>query len=258
MARIEEIRQFMQQLAPAELAADWDNVGVLVDCSVDITSILVSLDITEEVVVEAEMQGCQLIVSHHPVIFKPLSRIGRRDVPFRMIKKNISALCAHTNLDAAQGGVNDILCKLFEISGAEPFGEEGIGRIGRVAPTDVRHLADRCKDTLDAGGVKLVDTGKPITRLAVVGGSGGSMVKEAAAAGVKLLVAEAVNASRNAHFTAVQAERLDVQPFSVDKQLSFRGGHDDFLLVKAFDILHAGENQIAPTFQRQPVRGRGG
>ncbi len=203
MARIEEIRQFMQQLAPAELAADWDNVGVLVDCSVDITSILVSLDITEEVVVEAEMQGCQLIVSHHPVIFKPLSRIGRRDVPFRMIKKNISALCAHTNLDAAQGGVNDILCKLFEISGAEPFGEEGIGRIGRVAPTDVRHLADRCKDTLDAGGVKLVDTGKPITRLAVVGGSGGSMVKEAAAAG-----ADALLTGEASHHDALDARSL--------------------------------------------------
>ena len=96
MAKVEEVLQFMQQLAPRELAASWDNVGVLVDCGADVTSILVALDITDEVVAEAEIQGCQLIVAHHPVIFHPMKRIGRGDVPFRMIKKNISGLCAHT------------------------------------------------------------------------------------------------------------------------------------------------------------------
>ena len=72
-------------------------MGVLVDCAADVTSILVSLDITDEVVAEAEIQGCQLIVAHHPVIFKPMSRIGRGDVPFRMIKK-IFPPCAPTRI----------------------------------------------------------------------------------------------------------------------------------------------------------------
>ena len=166
MAKIEEVQQFLQQLAPASLAAPWDNVGVLVDCAADVTSILVSLDITDEVVAEAEIQGCQLIVAHHPVIFKPMSRIGRGDVPFRMIKKNISALCAHTNLDAAEGGVNDILCKLFGVGSARPFGEGNLGRVGQVRTVGAAQLAAQCKATLNAPGVKLVDTGRPIATLA--------------------------------------------------------------------------------------------
>ena len=95
MAKIEDVHQFIQQLAPPDKAASWDNVGVLVDCGADVTSILVALDITEEVVAEADIQGCQLIVAHHPVIFHPLRRIGRVDVPFRMIKRT-SRACAPT------------------------------------------------------------------------------------------------------------------------------------------------------------------
>lgn len=203
MARIEEIRQFMQQLAPAELAADWDNVGVLVDCAADVTSILVSLDITEEVIKEAEIQGCQLIVSHHPIIFKKLSRLSRKDLPFRMIKKNISALCAHTNLDAAEGGVNDILSRLFEIRDAEPFAEGGMGRIGNVEATDACTLAKKCKDILEADSVKFVDAGHPIHRLAVVSGSGGSMWQDAVEEG-----ADALLTGEASHHDALDAKRM--------------------------------------------------
>ncbi|WP_418667761.1 Nif3-like dinuclear metal center hexameric protein [Allofournierella sp.] len=205
MAKIEEVQQFLQQLAPAGLAAPWDNVGVLVDCAADVTSILVSLDITDEVVAEAEIQGCQLIVAHHPVIFKPMSRIGRGDVPFRMIKKNISALCAHTNLDAAEGGVNDILCKLFGVGSARPFGEGDLGRVGQVRTTGAAQLAAQCKATLNAPSVKLVDTGRPISTLAVVGGSGGDMLAAAAAAG-----ADALLTGEAKHHDALEAKRLGV------------------------------------------------
>ena len=98
MAKIEEVQQFLQQLAPASLAAPWDNVGVLVDCAADVTSILVSLDITDEVVAEAEIQGCQLIVAHHPVIFKPMEphRPGRRALPHD--QKKIFPPCAPTRI----------------------------------------------------------------------------------------------------------------------------------------------------------------
>lgn len=204
MARIEEVQQFVQQLAPAQLAAEWDNVGVLVDCGADVTSILVALDITDEVVAEAEIQGCQLIVAHHPVIFKPMAKIGRGDVPFRMIKKNISALCAHTNLDAAEGGVNDILCKLFGVSGAKPFGEGNMGRIGQVRTASAQQLAAQCQATLNAR-VKLVDAGRPISTLAMVGGSGGDFLAAAAAAG-----ADALLTGEAKHHEALEARRLGV------------------------------------------------
>ena len=201
MAKVEEVLQFMQQLAPPEKAASWDNVGVLVDCGADVTSILVALDITEEVVAEAEIQGCQLIVAHHPVIFHPLKRISRSDVPFRMIKKNISGLCAHTNLDAAEGGVNDILCKLFGVTGARGFAEGGMGRIGQIRTVSAAQLAAQCQFTLNAK-VKYVDAGRPINTLAVLGGSGDHLIEEAVAAGADALL------TGEAGHDALDAKRL--------------------------------------------------
>lgn len=201
MAKVEEILGYMSQLAPMELAEDWDNVGLLVNCGADVTSILVSLDITDEVVNEAEMQGCQLIVSHHPVIFDPLRAIGRRDVPFRMIKKNISAICMHTNLDAAEGGVNDILCKLFGVQDTCEF--DGLGRVGCLAhTTTAQQLAQDCREILGAH-VKLVDAGRPIHRLAVVGGAGGSMLQAAAQAGADALLTGEAN-----HHVALDAKQM--------------------------------------------------
>ena len=128
MPRVEEVRAFLDELAPQALAEEWDNVGTLVDCGTEITSVMMALDITEEVVIEAEMAGCQLIVSHHPVIFHPMRTLRRADVPFRMVKKNISAICMHTNMDAADGGVNDILAAVFGLTEVVKFGRHGAGR----------------------------------------------------------------------------------------------------------------------------------
>lgn len=197
MARVDEILAYVQQLAPPELAESWDNPGLLVDCGAEVTSILVSLDVTDEVIAEAEYQGCQLIVSHHPVIFTPLRAVERGSLPFRLIKKNISALCAHTNLDAAEGGVNDILCRLLGVQEAQPL--DKLGRIGRVRTTSAPLLAEQCRQVLGAH-VKLVDAGKPINRVAVVGGSGGDFLKAAIAAGADALVT-----GEAGHHTALDA-----------------------------------------------------
>ena len=211
MAKVEQIYQFIQQLAPPALAAEWDNVGVLVDCAADVTSILVALDVTDEVAAEAEYQGCQLIVAHHPVIFKPMRALGRGDLPFRLVKKNISAIAAHTNLDAAEGGVNDILAKLFGLAEVKPFGEGNMGRVGRLPTVDAAHLAARCQATLNAH-LKLVDAGRPINTLAVVGGSGGDFAAAAAAAG-----ADALLTGEASHHDALDAKRLgEVAVFDED------------------------------------------
>ena len=156
----------------------------------------------DEVVAEAEYQGCQLIVSHHPVIFDPMKKLGRQDVVFRMVKKNISAICMHTNLDAAPGGVNDILCALFGIDNAKTFG--GLGRVGSVRTTNVEQIAGICRDTLGAH-VKAVDCGKAVNTLAVVGGAGGSMLQDAIEAGADCLLTGEAN-----HHVAIDARRLGI------------------------------------------------
>ena len=113
MATTNDIYAEMQRYAPLELAESWDNPGLLVDCGREVSRVLVTLDITPEVVEEAAAGGCELIVSHHPVIFSPLKKLTPRDVSFQLVQKSISAICMHTNLDAAEGGVNEVLAGIF-------------------------------------------------------------------------------------------------------------------------------------------------
>ena len=188
MATTNDIYAEMQRYAPLELAESWDNPGLLVDCGREVSRVLVTLDITPEVVEEAAAGGCELIVSHHPVIFSPLKKLTPRDVSFQLVQKGISAICMHTNLDAAPGGVNDTLCDILGIAaeGRESFAE-GCGRIGTTMPTTVEALAKFCADTLHSG-VKYVNGQKPVTCLAEVSGGGGSYLQEAIDLGADCLV----------------------------------------------------------------------
>ena len=187
MRRIEEIALFMEQAAPCSLAEPWDNVGLLVNCEKPVQKVLVTLDITHAVIAEAEKKGCQAIVSHHPVIFHPLKALSPKDPAFLLVQKGISAVCAHTNLDSATGGVSDTLAGLFRLTEVESF--MGCGRVGSLPQSlSGRELGALCAKTLGADPVLLCDAGRPVRRLAVVGGAGGDFFKEAAARGADCLL----------------------------------------------------------------------
>ncbi len=110
MITIGEIYDYIDGFAPFSTALGFDNAGLLVGSRNDtVEKILVALDVTPAVIEEARQQGAQLIVSHHPVIFQPLRRLSRDSIPYRLAQAGIGAVCAHTNLDMAQGGVNDCL-----------------------------------------------------------------------------------------------------------------------------------------------------
>ena len=143
MATVHEIEQRLFSWAPRESAMDWDNVGHLVgDPEQEVERILVALDITERVVQEAIDCGAQLIVSHHPVMnvrwheremqtLRPDTRLG--GVLTTLVKNDISAICMHTNLDAADGGVNDCLAKKLGLNDVFLLNDEKIGRIGTLS-----------------------------------------------------------------------------------------------------------------------------
>lgn len=209
---VQTVYEAMARLAPPELAESWDNVGLLVDCGKPVERALTTLDITPEVVEEARRLGCGLIVSHHPVIFSPLKKLDARDVPFLLVQAGISAICMHTNFDAAAGGVNEILAELFEMQNPEPFAN-GCGRVGEIAPITVTGLAALAQDRLGAlcvpplegpaVQVKYTDNGRPVRRLAVISGSGGSLFEDALAAGADCLLTGEAN-----HHAACDAKRL--------------------------------------------------
>ena len=144
MATTNDIYAEMQRYAPLELAESWDNPGLLVDCGGAVRRVLVTLDITPEVVAEAAAKQCTVIVAHHPVIFDPLKRLCPADVPYQLVQAGISAICMHTNLDAAPGGVNDVLADLLRIENRRDFADN-CGRIGTLnVPTTAQQLAETC------------------------------------------------------------------------------------------------------------------
>lgn len=212
MATTNDIYAEMQRYAPLELAESWDNPGLLVDCGREVFRVLVTLDITPEVVEEAAAGGCELIVSHHPVIFSPLKKLSGQDVAFQLVKNGISAICMHTNLDAAEGGVNEVLAGIFGMREMEAFAE-GCGRVGSIEPVTVpelakraqKELAARCNQPSDGPAVqiKFADTGKVVRRLAVISGAGGSLFEDAIARGADCLLTGEAN-----HHHAIDAKRL--------------------------------------------------
>ncbi len=127
LAKIAQIMQIIEGLAPKRLAEDWDNTGLQVgDPAAEVRTVMVALDLTGEVLEEALKKGANLVVCHHPVIFKGLKNL-RMDLPLgqrlaRAVQGGVAVYAAHTNLDAA-GGVNDALAAELGLTGTEPLGD---------------------------------------------------------------------------------------------------------------------------------------
>lgn len=203
-ATVKDVYRAVDRLAPFCLQMDFDNAGFLVGRGgAQVTRALVALDITQDVVEEAVRWDCSLIVSHHPVIFQPARTVTDDTVTGQILlvltEQKIAAICAHTNLDAAQGGVNDCLARALELTGVGQLEQDGVdeqGRpygIGRVGLAHAEGLsameyARFVKQKLNAASVRVADGGKPVRKVAVGGGSCGSMLAQAAAAGCDTFV----------------------------------------------------------------------
>ena len=192
MAKLSDIYGELARLAPVELKLDFDNVGLLVGSWEDeIHAVLCALDITQEVIGEAQELGADLIVSHHPLFFE-LKTVTDSDATaarvLRLARAGISAICMHTNLDIAPGGVNDALSAALGVMEAEPFGAERCGRVGWVPEQSMAEFLPHVKGALNADGLRFVDAGRPVNRVAVLGGAGGNDMLDALEAGADTYV----------------------------------------------------------------------
>ena len=197
MTRVCDIKKMLYDWAPRDLALEWDNVGLLVgDSGAEVRKVLVSLDVTEAVAAEAVAIGADLIVAHHPLMncaWHKVQHVTTDDTQGRtittLLKNNVSAICMHTNLDAAEGGVNDALAEKLGLQATKPLTDEKIGRVGTLNCEKplVEFLQDVIK-YLGCNGLRYVDCGRPVHRVAVGGGACGDYIGQAIALGCDTFV----------------------------------------------------------------------
>lgn len=190
---LSEFISAMERIAPRELAFEYDNPGLIVGTKRrDITRVLVALDCTVPVVCEAKAKGCQLVLTHHPLLFHAVKHITPDDpvtAPvFELISNGIAMFAAHTNLDCAEGGVNTALCRALGIENESPVPPENLCRVGElkeaVGFSQFARTVERALQTK----VRAAGEDKPVKRIMVCGGSGGSEYPLAAASGAEVLV----------------------------------------------------------------------
>ena len=194
MTTVGDILKYIETLAPRELKMDWDNVGL--NCgsrSAPVTRILVALDPFEHVCQEAAQWGADLLVTHHPLIFRPLPMVTDDAAITRglmeLVRHNISHICAHTNLDCAPGGVNDALAATLGLENVESLGAYGgMMRCGEVPQQDLTSFLAFVKEKLHCDGLRYCDGGKPVRKVAVGGGACSDGLYDAILAGCDTFV----------------------------------------------------------------------
>lgn len=198
MPTLREIEKAIYDLAPGELAMEGDNVGLLIGRpDREVTKILVALDVTEAVAEEAAAWGANLIVAHHPVMncaWSPVQTI-RDDKPqgrllLGLLENGVAAICMHTNLDRADGGVNDALAARLGLRQVEKLpGGDGVLRLGELpGEMALPEFLKWVKAALGANGVRFTDSGKLIHKVAVGGGACGGYLWAAAENGCDAFV----------------------------------------------------------------------
>lgn len=198
-----QVIEQLNSLYPPQLAEDWDKAGLAVgDLNAPVRKIYFSMDAVTETVEDALAWDADLIFTHHPFIFDPLASVStsndRGANIHRLIRHSCALFSAHTNGDSARGGVNDVLALLLGVRGTRPMipslSDEslGLGRVGNLpAPVTLRDFADSVSRALPetAQGVRVSgDPQKVISTVAVLGGSGGSLLNEAVSSGADVYV----------------------------------------------------------------------
>lgn len=232
MVKCRAVMEALERIAPSHLAEDWDNPGLLVgspEC--EIRRILVSLDVSDAVVQQAVYEGADMIVAHHPLIFKPIKTI-RTDEPLGrrlqlLLQRNVAVAAAHTNLDIARGGVNDVLAAAIGLSEISNFvtarqnelgGAESLGRIGLLPqPMTIRAFAAQVRDALPVEYVRLVHAGeRPVRKVALCSGSGAEFISRAAAAGADVYVTGDVRYHDAQHAAELGMHVIDAGHFGTE------------------------------------------
>jgi dinuclear metal center YbgI/SA1388 family protein len=249
MTTVSDVLNRLTELAPMALKMDFDNVGHLVGrMSAPVRKILVSLDITSAVIAEAISTGADLIVSHHPLFFSVKDVTDGTVIGGKILslaENKIAAICMHTNLDAAAGGVNDALAAaagiddvtLLNVEGTLPDGTDySYGRVGTLKnPVALSDYLETVKTNLRANGLRYHDAGRPVHKIAVVGGSGGQMLADALARGCDTLLTSDIK-----YDVFLDAKELSINLIDGDHFCT-----ENLVVARLFDVLSGSFPDVA-------------
>lgn len=201
MIKVKDIASVIEEFAPKKLQEAYDNAGLQVgDPEMEVSAALLCLDITEEVLDEALERHCNLIVSHHPLLFKGLKEISGKTsterIVIRAIKENVAIYSAHTNLDSAWEGVSHEIAHMLNIrnlSVLEPRVNDpstGLGVVGDIQPTPKIEFLRNIKDTFKVKCLRYSSQSQQIVvrKVAICGGSGASLIKQAISAEADIII----------------------------------------------------------------------
>jgi dinuclear metal center YbgI/SA1388 family protein len=196
MVKTKDILELLNNIAPFDIAEDWDNSGLQVgNLNWEVQKVMIGLDVSMSLMMAAKQGNCDLVLTHHPLMIQPEKSINFNRMPGRAIeiaaKNNISIVSAHTNLDKARDGLNDYFAtkiglettKVFFRDGPLPVTTDemiGLGRIGYLeSPTPLNKLVLQIKEKLNLNHLRVTgDMNLPVTCVAICTGSGGSLVDE--------------------------------------------------------------------------------
>jgi len=176
-----DVLDFLNGKYPLNLSCSWDNCGLLVgELEDEINKIFVCLDITSDIINEAIKNNVNLIVTHHPIIFHPLKVVTSNSLVYKLISAKISVISIHTNLDIANGGINDILIDKLDSYNVTKLShsdkEAELIRVAKVNTIETKNLINNVKEKLNLQTIKSNKVNKKINTIAVCSGSGGDFI----------------------------------------------------------------------------------
>ncbi len=250
--KIKEITEYFDRIAPTSLSAEWDNDGVMLLCDKDIKKAVLTLDVNTPAVEFAIKEKADLIISHHPFIFRPISRIyddALSNNIKKLIKNDISVLSYHTRIDAADAGINQYISQKLGFKDIVPFGLDENDKTGRIGvlnfPVDITDLCRKVKDFFGCCSLNYSDFGGNIQKVAVVSGGGSEYAQSAKNHGADVFISgefkhhQYINFMETS-FPVISVDHYHCENIFVDLMYD--------ILKEAFPSLEILKNKATPPF----------
>lgn len=231
MVTVEKIYNYIDSIAPFNTQEEWDNSGLLVgEKNAEVSKILFALDVTSDIIEQAIDCGAELVITHHPIIFKPVSNVLNDSLIYKLIKNNISIICAHTNYDKAINGVNDVLCNTVGFDSFSKIENTclNVAEYNIDVPTDV--FVNHIKSVLN-GTVRYNYLNKSIKKVAICSGSGSDYLSLA-----KELNCDALLTGDASHHAFLDANEMDI--------LLVAAGHFETEMIAIEPLMNKIKNQF--------------